>query len=69
MTQPFRDNAVELLAQAIWFEHFGIMNIDPRWTEYADRSPGPAAAIRKQAEDMVHFAKDHAYHSLGWLQQ
>jgi hypothetical protein len=61
------DHAVELLAQAIWMRHFGVLELTEAWVDFRDDCPQTADELRDKARAMLKAAEGHKHHSLGWL--
>jgi len=61
------DDRTEILAQALYLQTFGIMNLQPQWSEFAINNPAAADAYRTKAEAMMQVAGAVSVHSLGWL--
>jgi hypothetical protein len=73
------DPHVEILAQGIWLEMFGVTALQAPWIEWSKANPAEAGALRARASEMIGVAKAQAgkpvahgsrtshNHSLGWL--
>lgn len=57
----------ELLAQALWMQHFGVLTIDPRYDAWQQANQAQANALRAQAASMISLAATQVTNSLQWL--
>lgn len=59
---------IELLAQGIHMQTFGIKTLMPEWMEWAAANSVEAETLRTRARAMLDARRGH-HHSLGWLDE
>jgi hypothetical protein len=61
------EDRIEILSQALWMKHFGVTQVRPEWTAFANSNQDQANELRQKAKTMIEAARPHKTHSLGWL--